>query len=61
VFPFPAELRTLFLALDQEREDQRKAVTICPLVFQRNGRRVKQLRAVEGRVSEGRAPGAALS
>ena len=44
VFPFTDQLRELFEGLWQEHETLRQQGTICPYVFQRNGRRIKSLR-----------------
>jgi integrase len=44
VFPFTDELRTLFDRLWAEHETLKQAGTICPYVFQRNGKRIKSIR-----------------
>ena len=47
-----AELRGLLVALWVEHEALRKAGTICPYVFHRNGKRVKELRKAWERACE---------
>ena len=44
VFPFTDTLRTLIEALWREHEALKKAGTICPYVFHRNGKRIKSFR-----------------
>lgn len=44
VFPFTDGLRMLFDALWAEGEALKKKGTICPLVFHRNGKRIKSIR-----------------
>jgi integrase len=52
VFPFTEALRTLFDDLWAEHEALRKKGTICRIVFQRNGKRVSDLRRAWAKACE---------
>lgn len=52
VFPFTAALRRLFDDLWTQHERLKKAKTLCPHVFQRNGKRIKSLRGAWAKACE---------
>jgi integrase len=61
VFPFTDTLRTLLDVLWAEHEVLKKVGTICPFVFHRNGRRIKNLRkSWEGACTAAGYPGKLL-
>jgi integrase len=45
VYPFTADLETLLKAQDEDRKRLKKAGTICPYVFHRDGERIKDFKA----------------